>query len=595
MSKKHVEELTNWIKQSGIKLHENLSIVKVQKSYQLVASKPIDESETLISYPDKTIICLDTSDFSEIQFSAKQNELLAEEVSPYLAQTLIFLYEFLKPECSIKFDKGPSRKKKKKNQKAAANAPVKGRKSSWGEYLQHISQLEDLPTPASWSQADRELLKGTSLEERVAEMDEGLKEEFQDIIVPFLTDSSISCPQEKLSFEVYKKIRSYVLAYSWATGGDELTYSPLAELLGYSSHDDRVNGAIDLSDEDVIRIVSTKQLKANEQVTCTSSGARSAETIYKLGYIDHQPTEKYPVGTADDLVEIAPEFIFELLEKTKDEELLAARTQLLAELGLLEDVFEIAANGQLSNDLLLAIKLIFMDNQEFELYESEMKKSGFLFGEDDLEDLDDEEAAALEAEFAGDSDDEESIPKTLANPNAEKKQKGKEQGAKADKTKDSEGEEEDDDIDIPEGALNFSDVQEEQLPAITNEKGVYEFLETVLQQKLDLCKVTTSLVDYQKPGVIRKPQLLAEYLKNLEHTILQKALDKVRENIKSLDGTTSNVGAPAAGKVESAKKTQESPKKALESPKKAQEQPKKNNKKRANDKNSAPPAKKSKK
>lgn len=126
MSKKHVEELTNWIKQSGIKLHENLSIVKVQKNYQLVASKPIDESETLISYPDKTIICLDTSDFSEIQFSANQNELLAEEVSPYLAQTLIFLYEFLKPECTIKFDKGPSKKKKKRNQKTAANAPVKG-------------------------------------------------------------------------------------------------------------------------------------------------------------------------------------------------------------------------------------------------------------------------------------------------------------------------------------------------------------------------------------------------------------------------------------------------------------------------------------
>ena len=347
---------------------------------------------------------------------------------------------------------------------------------------------------------------------------------------------------------------------------------------------DRVNAGIDLSDEDVIRIVSTKQLKANEQVTCTSSGARSAETVYKLGYIDHQPTEKFPVGIADDLVEIAPESVIELFEKSKDEEFLATRVPLLGALGLLDDVFEIAADGQLSNDLLLAVKLIFMDDQEFELYESEMKKSGFLFGEDDLDDLDDEEAAALEAEFGADSDDEESIPKTLANPNAEKKgkEKGKEQGGKVDDKKEVE-EEDDEEVDIPEDALNFSDLQEEELPAITNEKGVYDFLATLLQQKLDLCNATTNLVDYKKSGVIRKPQLVAEYLKNLEKTILQKALDQVKEHIKTLND------APAATKAESTKKIQDSPKKVQEQPKK------KNNKKRSNEQTSAPPAKKSKK
>ena len=79
-----------------------------------------------------------------------------------------------------------------------------GRKSPWGEYLQHIIALEDLPIPAYWSKADRELLNGTSLEERIAEMDEGLQEEYDTTIVPFLTDSTISCPKEKLSFEVYK-------------------------------------------------------------------------------------------------------------------------------------------------------------------------------------------------------------------------------------------------------------------------------------------------------------------------------------------------------------------------------------------------------
>ena len=377
-----------------------------------------------------------------------------------------------------------------------------------------------------------------------------------------------------MSFEVYKKITSYVLAYSWATGGQELTYSPLAELMTYSGHDDKVNGAIDLSNEEVISIVSTKQLKANEQVCCTASGARTAETIYKLGIVDHLPNEEFPYGNPDDMVELEPEFLFEQLEdsKLKDEAHMTARYPLIGELGLLEDVYEIGIDGELPNDLLLAVKLIFMDNQEFELYESEMKKSGFLFGDDD-EDLDDEEAAALEAEF---NSDEESIPKTLANPDAPKDKSEEKGKGKDSKEKGAESDDEEE-IDLSDGSFNLSDVQEEQLPAITDEIGVYKFLESVIQQKLGkLGAVAPGSVDYNKPGVIRAPALLAEYLKNLEKNILEKALGKVKEHIKSLSDP--NAAAP--------KKEEEKP-----SPKK------KNNKKRANEKkdSGAPPAKKSKK
>jgi hypothetical protein len=80
----------------------------------------------LISFPFELLISIDTSNFIDISLTPAHDELL-QEINPPRMQTLLLLYEYLKPHCSILFEapaaNKPPKKKKRKNQKQQPKAP----------------------------------------------------------------------------------------------------------------------------------------------------------------------------------------------------------------------------------------------------------------------------------------------------------------------------------------------------------------------------------------------------------------------------------------------------------------------------------------
>jgi hypothetical protein len=121
------QQVLDWFKEHGGKLHTSLGVSKVQKTLQLTTTKAIKKGETLFEVPDELILSLDSSDFAEIEFNEKHNTLF-NDFTPYRVQTLLTLYEFLKPKCAITFE-APTitrKKKKKKSQREAAAKQVSG-------------------------------------------------------------------------------------------------------------------------------------------------------------------------------------------------------------------------------------------------------------------------------------------------------------------------------------------------------------------------------------------------------------------------------------------------------------------------------------
>lgn len=223
-----MEELLKWFKASGGKIHPNLGVVKGHKGhFQFVVEKPIPEGEQLLELSEELVLSLDNSDFAEIDFTQIHDEILSD-MTPYRIQTLLGLFELLKPNCSIQYEPVPivRKKKKKKRQKKAVvekTGPVTGKynnfkkpfrnnfnfilgtESKWMPYLKYISERQNLNIPAYWSENDRKLLDGTSLEDRISDLDQEMQEELEKLIAPFFGESALKLSDPKLlTFDLFK-------------------------------------------------------------------------------------------------------------------------------------------------------------------------------------------------------------------------------------------------------------------------------------------------------------------------------------------------------------------------------------------------------
>lgn len=223
-----MDGLLEWFKKLGGKIHPNLGVIKGHKGhFQFIVEKPIPEGEHLIEFSEDLVLSLDTSDFAEIDFTQIHDEILSE-MTPYRIQTLIALFEFLKTNCSIQYDPAPivRKKKKKKRQRQAVTekrGPVEGKfvqnkletflifvlivgkESKWLPYLKYVSERQNLNIPAYWSEEDRKYLDGTSLEERISDLDQEMHAELDKLIKPFFGESALKLSKpDLLSFDLFK-------------------------------------------------------------------------------------------------------------------------------------------------------------------------------------------------------------------------------------------------------------------------------------------------------------------------------------------------------------------------------------------------------
>lgn len=553
-AKVSADQLLAWFKEQGGTLHESLQTIKAQKSFLLSTTKAIKKGETLFQVPEHLVLSLDTSDFAEVEFTENHEEIF-NKLTPHRAQALLSLFELLKPECAIKRE-APTiarKKKKKKRQREAATTrstePVTGQQSIWGTFLQFVAAKEPLYTPAYWTEEERKMLKGTSLSERIEDMDTELQGELEQLIAPFFQEQSLKLQNEELlTCDLYKKFLSWALTYCWADENGEIFSVPLAELMSYTAHQEAANVLIKL-EEDSIQIIAKSDLAPKETLLSFVGELGSAEFLWKWGMVDHRPTATCEKGCEADAIAIEPEVVFLncIPESEVDDPLAEKKFDTLQELGLLMDLYEIGREGKIPGDLLLTAKVLCMDEEEFQLYANEMAQEGFLNAFDDDDDDDDESADAILPPAPEEDDEEEAS--TPAKAGSKKEPAVSTEGD----DEEDENEEEDDDEDVGT-----------ELPEITNEASVYEALLKIAQNRLNDLPEASGDINWKKAGFIRKPSLACSYLVQVENEMWSSFIAECKErlaNISSAPPTASKTSEKkrklSGGEQPSAKKSKQ--------------------------------------
>jgi hypothetical protein len=274
-----------------------------------------------------------------------------------------------------------------------------------------------------------------------------------------------------------------------------------------------------------VSLIATRNITEGEKLCYWMGDVGSAESIWKFGFIDHFPSEEYPKGNVFDYVEIAPEQLFEscIGAQEDDETLLEDKTAVLDALQLLEDCYQIPlGDPRIPPPMMIAAKVLMMDQSEFEIYREELEKAHLL---DDLDD-------------SGDNpDDPIDIPDDDEPPQPEESTPSP-AGSKSAKAKETKQEDEE-----PENENEIEDIDgdgdlDETIPQIANEQGVYQTLVTLLDGTLKNTPAPgedlLSKIDWSKPGVIRNPASLATYLTVVEREILSKCLENTSADLQAL-------------------------------------------------------------
>merc|ERR1711879_287935 len=296
--------------------------------------------------------------------------------------------------------------------------------------------------------------------------------------------------------------------------------------------------------ETSVNIVAKENIAAKTKLYNFIGEVGTAEYVWKWGVIDHSPTEECPKGSPYDVLQIEPELVFQTcleIGKAENDPLSEEKLDLLQEIGMLMDVFEIEKSGEIPNDLLLAVKVLFMDAEEFGIYKTEMINSGYILDEDEENDEDDD---------ADDLDTAEETNDTKTSNITETTEKG-EKNEKDTKEESAELEE------LPEE----DDMEDMQiLPEITNEASVFEALISIANAKLEcVAGVDASGINWEKAGILRKPSLIATYLKEIEREIINNFLSSCKKQAEKVSDNTKQ-------KSETGKKRKAS-KEATEAPK----------------------------
>ena len=290
------------------------------------------------------------------------------------------------------------------------------------------------------------------------------------------------------------------MTHCWADESAEIFLAPLSELFSYTPRESGANVIIDYRDQSVA-VLAKDDLPAGTKLFANLGEIGSAEYLWKWGAIDHSPTEDCTKGSPADTLQLEPELVFETclsFGNMEEDPLSEEKVELLQEIGMLMDFFEIERTGVIPNDLLLCVKVLFMDKDEFALYKTEMINAGFLMD--------------------GEEDDEESI---------EFGEEGDDiTGDQQENTEIKNEELEEEEEDLPE-----DDEEAQILPEIKNEKEVFQALINIAEQKLEAKKDTdASTIEWEKPGVIRKPTLVSTYLKAIEKDILEKFIAECKKD-----------------------------------------------------------------
>ncbi|XP_025106727.1 N-lysine methyltransferase SETD6-like isoform X2 [Pomacea canaliculata] len=330
------------------------SCVKAQ--YGMVALQNITEGEVLFSVPRSLLLSPQTSSIAHL---LQQGQQELESRSGWVALLVALLYEYNNPS------------------------------SLWRPYLDLVPDFSQLDLPMFWSREEHSnLLKGTGITEAVDRDLQFMEKEFNHIALPFMCKHHNVFGSSCQSFDLYKKMVAFVMAYSFTepisknsrvdqnhsrteekshledVDPEDLENTPpmmvpMADILNHVAR----NNARLTFDTDALRMISVCDIKEGEEVFNTYGELANWHLLHMYGFAECFPNNHY------DTVDIPMTVVQKVAEENGDApQLTAAKLVYLQEHDLLstEGACVLGMEGVLTDDDMLAIvKVLAMSEEEF--------------------------------------------------------------------------------------------------------------------------------------------------------------------------------------------------------------------------------------
>ncbi|XP_061189529.1 N-lysine methyltransferase setd6-like [Saccostrea echinata] len=264
-------------------------------------------------------------------------------------------------------------------------------KSQWKLYFDVLPESVDLPM--FWTKEEREpLLTGTGVVEAVNRDINKIHKEFEAIVSPYIKKHKDIISPGCDDIDLYKKMVSYVMAYSFTEppkddDSDDLTEEeeeeeksiiymvPMADMLNHIAK----NNAHLSFKPDCLEMISTKAISKGEEVFNTYGELANWHLLHMYGFSEAYPENHY------DTVDMPLDTVLDIAEEETENKEFAKKKSSFFKQKLMEDLIGdvvVGTSGILTDDrLFLVLKVMEMTPSQFAIYEEECEEGW----EEDLE------------------------------------------------------------------------------------------------------------------------------------------------------------------------------------------------------------------
>ncbi|XP_074640987.1 N-lysine methyltransferase setd6-like [Tubulanus polymorphus] len=344
-----VDKFVEWCKNEKIAISHKVTIQKesVCAQYGMIAEYDIDEGEVLFEIPRNVILTSDTTNIADLLKTESES---LKSNSGWVPLLVSLLYEYTSPH------------------------------SRWRPYIDLVPDFKELDPPMFWERKERaKELKGTGIHDAVEKDLENIKKEFNKIVLPFMKKHPETFPSECHSLDMYKKMVSFVMAYSFTEPENEDALNdisndnvstlpvkplpmmvPLADVLNHIAK----NNANLIWGKESLKMVSLKPILKGEEVFNTYGPLANWQLLHMYGF-----AEQYPQNH-NDTVDIPMKLVYEIAKQdSEDMDLLDEKWEFLQGLELIPDDggFVFGTDGVLTEEELYhTLKVLSMTRSEFE-------------------------------------------------------------------------------------------------------------------------------------------------------------------------------------------------------------------------------------
>ncbi|KAL6074480.1 Ribosomal lysine N-methyltransferase 4 [Balamuthia mandrillaris] len=412
------EAFFRWMGEQQFGLHPKIRFHRFADTGRgVITTEKLSKGTVLFSVPRQALLSPETCQIADLLKD------LAEQNS-WMALILAMMYESLQPD------------------------------SRWAPYFAVLPK--ELTTPLFWSEEDLAELIGTETLEQLGK--EKIIADYHNFILPVIQKSD-RLDETKLTLDLYLRMGSIVMAYSFNNDEGDIFMVPMADML---NHKTGFNNARLYHEEKALTMTTIKNVPARAEIFNTYGSLGNGELLRKYGFAEeHNPYDSVTIP-----MRLVLETLTTLRESDsyKANKLQKKKLEFLEEQNMLEDGYELT-KPYLPQHLLQVIHILLMDKKEWKRYKKRLKKEF----ESEVIDAIDEEEVQQQPQQSSEVQQMEEVKE-----HGEEKQEKQENGDK----EEDDGEDDDDESDDEE-----QEEEEEEEEQVFGEE-VYKAAAQILENRL---------------------------------------------------------------------------------------------------------------